>query len=167
YSGRWPVETLDQDRPHLRKIIEIAGVVHRLPGAQAALDARTPREARSQRDIDATEDFGLLPIVRRLRDHVVDLAVERRLDVIEAADLLAAEGQPTVCRRCDAVRIVTRRRRRLIISGEKATVPGAIVSHIEAHPLAQVVLDGDRALPVVALQVEAPQRIGRPERASR
>ena len=99
--------------------------------------------------------------MRCLSNQVVLLAGKRRRHVIESAERLTAVGESTISRHRDAVRVVTSPRRRQIVARQEAAVPGAVIRDIESHVLPQLVLDGDRALPVVALLVETCQRIVR------
>src|SRR5262245_23487081 len=146
---------LGQKSRHLRKAIEVARVVYRLPHAQAALEPPGLCKACSDADIDPAEHLGLLPVMRRLRNQVALAPEKRRRDVVEAADLFAAVRQPTICRRGNTVGIEVGRRHSVIVGGQKAAIPGAIVGEVDTDPWPQLVLQGNRTLPVVVLFVVA------------
>ena len=149
-----------------RRINREAVVEDSTPRAQAPLDLRAVSKPRVDENIDTVEDLALPPIVRRLRDEVVDLAELLRLDVVEPAELLATHAgwQSRIYRRRNTEWIVVCRRHGLIVDGQKSAVPGAEIRGSESDIPPQLMLHRDRALPVVILTIEAAQRIGRSAR---
>src|SRR2546425_731085 len=105
-----------------------------------------------------------MSVVRRLGDDVVHPAELLRIEIIIPTELLAADvaGQSRIHWRRDAERIVICRRHKLVVHGQEAAVRGAEIADIEPYIRAQLALDGDRALPVVVLLVEAAECIRRP-----
>ena len=70
-----------------------------------------------------------MPVMRRLRHEVVELAEFVRIDVGEAAKLIApTPGQARVDRRRDAVRIVVRGGDRQVVGGAEVPKPVAVVA---------------------------------------
>src|SRR5207253_7058518 len=149
-----------------RRINREAVVEDSTPRAQAPLDLRAVSKPRVDENIDTVEDLALPPIVRRLRNEVVDLAELLRLDVIEPAELLATHvrRQSRIYRSRNTEWIVICRRDGLIVDGQKSAVPGAEIRGSESDISPQLMLHRDRALPVVILTIEAAQRIGRSAR---
>ena len=102
--------------------------------------------------------------MRRLGNQVVNLTELRGLEIRKAAELLAADiaRQFRIDRRRDAEHIVICRGHCSVVHSQEPPVRGAEVADIDAHVRRQLPLDGNRALPVVGLFIEALQRIFRP-----
>src|SRR4029453_5121376 len=112
-------------------------------------------------------DLTLLPIVRMLGDNVVHPSEDRRLDVVEAADLIpATTRQPLVAWHGDAERVVVGNGRCLVVGDEEIAVPGAEVAGVERDVPPALVLHPHGGLPVIVLAVVAAQRIGQATRAA-
>src|SRR5437879_5444581 len=102
--------------------------------------------------------------MRRLGNQVVNLTELRRLEIPNATELLAADiaRQFRIDWSRDAVRIVICRGHCSVVHSLEAAVRRAEIADIDAHVRRQLTLDGNRALPVVGLFVETPQRVFRP-----
>src|SRR5262245_59020117 len=139
-------------------------VDHLAPRTEGPLEVPTPTEAQVIDDVEAIPDVAQLPEMRSLSSQVINLTELRRLDIRIATELLAADitGQSRIHWRRDAERIVICRGRECVVYCQEAAVGGAEITDIEAHIRRQLTLDGNRALPVVGLFVEASQRIFRP-----
>ena len=74
----------------LGRIYRKAPVGDGAPGAHAAGEQATLPKPRMGLEVDTVVDLGLLPVVRRLGDQVVDGTERRGFDVVEAAELVPA-----------------------------------------------------------------------------
>src|SRR5204863_1551490 len=98
---------------------------------QSSGELSAPGESGVHGDVDAVEHLAPPAVIGRLRAEVLRDAEERRLHVIEAAQLLPAAWQPPVGRYGDAEGIVVGRGRRQVVGDEEVLIPGAEVPHVE------------------------------------
>ena len=146
---------------HRCVVVDVAVVRDRASGAHAAGELPTLAESPIESEIHAVIDLCLTAVIRRLRDEIVNPSEKSGLDVVQAANLIAAATrQAAVFRRRDAVRVVAGRGNGLVIGREVPAVPRAEIADVQRQTLRQLVLERDRRLPVVELLVEAGQRIG-------
>ena len=101
--------------------------------AAARLQLQTAADPRADAQLEAVVDGGDRPVVRGQVDQVVGLPEQRRVDVVESADrIAAATGQPGVGRRDDAE------------LREVAGPDDEVVGHVEVLQPAADVADFDR-----------------------
>ena len=113
-----------------------------IPDAHAARHIRPAWESRIHRDVEASERLRHLPELRRQAIHKVGLTELRRLDVVQAAHLRAADAaQPRIDRRRHAVRIVVGRRNQDVVPGRLIAVPRVIVLGVQGDPQPEIALD--------------------------
>ena len=134
------------------------------PGTERPLEVPTAPKAQVIDDIEPIPHVAHVPVMRRLGNQVVNLTELRGLEIRKAAELLAADiaRQFRIDWSRDAVRIVICRRHRSVVHSLEAAVRRAEIADIDAHVRRQLTLDRNRALPVIGLFVETPQRVFRP-----
>src|SRR5204862_7659921 len=83
-----------------------------------------------------------------------------RSDVIETADLFSpAARQPCARRSRDAIRREVTRTEGEVIGHREVPVPRSVVRRVDGETRPQLVLQRDRALPVVAAMAEPGERL--------
>ena len=132
-----------------------AGVLRDLAGADAAAK-RQVAQPRIRVEVEAVEHLALAAEVVGRRHVGVDLAELVRIDVAEAAERLAAVGQPRIDRHRDAVGgEVGRGHRAVLRDGEVACTTGGSSRRRRRGPLTTSCCTLGRELPVVRPGVPA------------
>ena len=171
-------------RPELAAVQQLLGrvdhealILDRAPRVHTAADLDAVGEPPVEADLEEVVRQAELAEVLHARDQVLDLPELVRLDVVEAADLVAAASrQPRVHRRGDAVGVVVVRRHQDVVGQpdlarpERAVarsareVPAGVVVVPDAHrqPLAELLLHLPGHVPVVVALSPAAQDIGVP-----
>ena len=137
-----------------------------MPDVEPALHQNSAGKPRVDRCIDTSVDVAnRWPEVAREGHEVVHLAELVRIDVLEAADLVASTTrQARVDRRRDAVRTVVRRAHQLVVNSEQVPPPVPDPGGAHRQSRRELVLDPALYLPIVRPLAISGQEIGIVER---
>ena len=143
---------------------DFAAVGLRLPEAQAALDGQPALEAGRAVDVHAVESLVLGAVVVGVGQVVVGHAEQRRVDVVQIRDgVAAAAGQPRVNRRDDAELPEVVGRHGEVVGDDEALEPAAHVADFDRDARRDLLLHRDAERPV--RRPHAPALSGSPDRS--
>ena len=145
-----------------------AKVVQDTPGVDATGEPRAGGEPRVDADVDEVVRVDLLPVMRRLRHHVLDLSEFVLVDVVQAAHLVPAPARkPRIDRRGDAVRTVVRLGHRQVVGGPEVARPIAVVTGVHRQPRPKLLLHLRPDVPEIIADAEAVKHIVGPNSGRR